>query len=795
MTGAIRVRDLRLVPVAVSVWAVALLCAFLPGVAWWCALGGGVLAVTAFGMLVRAQMRGEMRARGGLLAVVALAAAASAMTAGFAMPQRASAAELDGRVIDVYAAISSSSATGSDGRAWFDAQTSHAGVPGRPDPLAVPIRIGVERVPGLDLGTAIRVTGQVMVTDPGERAALVMFGTEVEIVAPAQGVFGIAAQVREDFVERAVRLPEPGAGLLPGLAVGDTRAVTPDLDAAMLASGLSHLTAVSGANCAIVVGAVFWLVALCGGGRTLRVAIALTALAAFVVLVTPEPSVIRAAVMAAVAMLTLLCGRPSAGVGVLCLAVAGILIADPWLSATPGFALSAAATAALIVLAPPLARGLARRMPHPLALALAIPLAAQLVCGPIIALFSEQQSIVAIVANMIADPAAPIATVIGLLACVTAPIPPLADLLAACAWLPAAWISTTATVSAGLPGAQVAVVPGIPAALLLAVLSAAIGVALCADGIAARRGVRRISVMVLVVALALAGARMLLTGPLVGTTVPEAWAIAACDIGQGDALVVRSDEHVALIDTGMEIEPLSSCLNALGIGRIDLLVLTHFDADHVGAAASVVGRVGTVLHGPVGSPEDARLLTELEDGGATLVEASTGMHGTLGAASWDVLWPRKDSAAFPAGNDASVVLEFDGGEVPRSLFLGDLSATPQRMLRGQLDGAYAVVKVAHHGSADQDTGLYELVHPIAAIFSAGVDNDYGHPRTETLALLRAAGATLLRTDQQGRILIGMVDEELMLWTERAAEPIESGSPAVRQSPLMTSAMSATPGKL
>lgn len=775
MTGGIRARDLRLVPVAAAVWAVSLLCAFLPGTAWWWAVGGGLIGATAFGMLFRAHAQGAARARGGLLAVLALAAAAAAMTAGFAMPERADAAALGGRVIDVYAEISSSSATGSDGRLWFDAQTSHAGIPGRTDPLTVPIRIGVERVPGLDLGTAIQVTGQVKSTDPGERTALVMFGTEVKIIDPARGVFAVAAQTREDFVERAERLPEPGAGLLPGLAVGDTRAVTQELDDAMLASGLSHLTAVSGANCAIVVGAVFWLVALCGGGRTLRVIIALTALAAFVVLVTPEPSVIRAAVMAAVAMLTVLCGRPSAGVGVLCLAVAGILVADPWLAATPGFALSAAATAALIVLAPPLARGLARWMPHPLALAIAIPLAAQLVCGPIIALFSEQQSIIAIVANMIADPAAPIATVIGLLACLAAPVAPLADLLAACAWLPAAWISTTATVSAGLPGAQAAVIPGIPAAILVAALSTSVGVVLSTDGIAARRGVRRISIVVLVVAVALSGARMLLSGPLVGTTVPEGWAIAACDVGQGDALVVRSEQHVALIDTGMETEPLSTCLNALGIGRIDLLVLTHFDADHVGAAASVVGRVDTVLHGPVGSPEDAHLLRKLADGGAALVEASTGMHGMMGAASWKVLWPRKDSAAFPAGNDASVVLEFDGGEVPRSLFLGDLSATPQRMLRDQLRGAYAVVKVAHHGSADQDTGLYELLRPTAAIFSAGVDNDYDHPRAETLALLEAAGAVALRTDQQGRILIGVVGEELVLWTERSADHPDAGT--------------------
>lgn len=778
MSGGTRARDLRLVPIAVAVWAAALVCVFFPRVSWW---GAGLCLAIGFGMLWRAaRVRGDERRSGGLLAVTSIVMAAAAMTAGFASPERDAAAELDGRVIEVVAEVSSSSSVGSDGRLWFDAQSSHAGTVGAPDPLAVPLRVGVDPMPGMDLGTIIGVTGNAMVTDPGERAALVVFATGIEIVQPAQGVFRIAAQVREDFVERATRLPEPGAGLLPGLAVGDTRAVSEELNDAMLTSGLSHLTAVSGANCAIVVGAVFWLVGLCGGGRGLRVVIALTALAAFVVLVTPEPSVIRASVMAALAMLTLLCGRPSAGVGVLCLAVTGILITDPWLATTPGFALSAAATAALIMLAPPLARGMARWMPHPLALAVAIPLAAQLACGPIIALFAEKQSIIGIPANMLADPAAPIATVIGLLACLAAPIPPLADLFAASAWLPAAWIATTATVSEAVPGGTVLVIPGLIAALVVAVLSAAIGTVLSGVG-PARSGVARWlragSVGVLVVAGALLGARMLLSGPLVGTTVPDTWAIAACDVGQGDALVIRSEDRVALIDTGMEPEPLTTCLGALGIDRIDLLVLTHFDADHVGAAGAVAGRVDVVMHGPVESGQERRLLADLQDAGAELVPASAGFEGMLGGAQWQVLWPRRDSAAFPTGNDASVVLEIDGGGVPRSLFLGDLSAVPQRMIAAQLHGSYSVVKVAHHGSADQDPGLYAQVRPSAAIFSAGIDNDYGHPRAETIATTEAAGALTLRTDLQGRILIGLDGDALTVWTERDDGDVGGGDVA------------------
>lgn len=771
MNGTTRVRDLRLVPLALGAWAVSLICVFFPVSAWWCAGVATMSGLTLLTAMVR-QARNTSRAgrtgqvRGGLLVVVTLAMAAVAMTTAFAGPERLRAAELDGRVIELVAEVSSSSAVGRDGRLWFDVQSSSAGAPGALDPLSVPVRVGVDRIPGLELGTVIRVTGQSKKTDPGERSALVVFGTTVEIIHPARGVFGIAAHVREEFVARAVTLPEPGAGLLPGLAVGDTRAVSEELNAAMLSSGLSHLTAVSGANCAIVVGAVFWLVSICGGGRALRVVLALTALAAFVVLVTPEPSVIRAAVMAGLAMLTLLCGRPSAGVGVLCLAVVGILIADPWLAATPGFALSAAATAALILLAPPLARGMSRWMPMPLALAIGIPLAAQLACGPIIALFAEQQSMIGVAANMLAGPAAPIATVVGLLACLAAPIPPLADLFAASAWLPSAWISTTATVSAGLPGGTLTVVPGLGSALLVTVLSVALGMLLCVDGAASVRWVRGASAAVIMIAIALFSAQMLLNGPLAGTMVPEQWAVAACDVGQGDALLVRSEGQVALIDTGMEPELLSTCLNALQVDRIDLLILTHFDADHVGAVSIVEGHVGTVLHGPTDSAQQTALLAGLSRSGAELVEASAGMHGTLGAASWNVLWPRKDSVVFPAGNDASVVVEFAGGDVPRSIFLGDLSAVPQRMLGVQLHGPYAVVKVAHHGSADQDPELYAILRPAVAIFSAGEDNDYGHPRTETIELTEAAGAVSVRTDVQGRILIGLTEGGLAVWTER-----------------------------
>ncbi|CAH0139408.1 ComE operon protein 3 [Microbacterium oxydans] len=769
-----RRRDFRLLPLAAGVWAAALLCVFVPAVAGWVAAG---CAVGACVVIWLARVRGRSRAAmmtGGLAVVLFAAMAAAAITVTLSIQAREQAAASAGRVVEVTATVTSSAAVGQDGRLWFEAQTSSIGLRSEGRPVSVPVRIGVDPADGFDLGAGLRVVGEAAVTDAGERSALVIFATKAEVIHPADGVFGVAADARRAFIERSTRLPEPGAGLLPGLAVGDTRAVSEELNDDMRTTGLSHLTAVSGANCAIVVGAMFWLTSLCGGGRAVRVIVAATSLAGFVVLVTPEPSVIRAAVVAGVAMLTILLGRPRAGAAMLALCVVGILVVDPWLAATPGFALSVAASAALILLAPPLTRGMRRWMPAPIALAIAVPLAAQLACGPIIALFAEQQSLIGVAANLLAAPAAPIATVIGLLACLAAPIPPVADLLAASAWLPAAWIATTATTAADLPIAQILLPAGIGSALLVLGVSTALALVILRprveDATSERPlmwNLRRAAAAALIIVLALGGARALLDGPLATASTPEGWSIAACDVGQGDALVVRSEGVVALIDTGPEPEPLARCLRSLGVERIDLLVLTHFDLDHIGGVAAVQGKVGVLLHGPPDGPDDQRVLDALSEGGASSTDAETGMRGKLGASSWRVLWPQRASVAFPKGNDASVVVEFSGGDVPRSLFLGDLSAAPQRMLMrtARLSGGYAVVKVAHHGSADQDPGLYQALRPMIALFSVGADNDYGHPRDETLDLLGATGAHAFRTDRQGRILIRLDDGELRVWTE------------------------------
>ncbi|WP_203135217.1 ComEC/Rec2 family competence protein [Microbacterium sp. JZ31] len=770
--SALHARDLRLLPVAVAAWIGALASVLVPPTALPIAITGWALA--AVGLLLWHRLPIRLR---GLCALVVLSTAGLGAVATHivaAMPARSAAVEFavgGGRSIEL--TVVATSKVERHGEAlWFDgeAQRLSRGGEDRLGALPVTVSIAAEAVAGarLDLGASVRVKGSAQVGEAGDRAALVMFAREAEVTSRPWGPLDAAATLRDGFVERASALPAPGSLLLPGLAVGDTRAVTDELDEQMKATSLSHLTAVSGANCALVVGIAFGAAALCGTPRGVRIGLAAAALIGFVVLVTPEPSVVRAATMACIALFALALGRVGAGISLLSLAAAGLLLSDPWLATSYGFVLSVVATGSLLLLAGPIARGLSRWLPLPLAAALSVPLAAQLACGPVLVLLAPEVPLYGVVANLLAGPAAPVVTIVGLAACLAAPIPVLADGLAAIAWLPSAWIAATAQTLAALPGGQLAWVPGPAGALLLVVLGGAVGVTLARagrDGLADRR-LRAAAATMLAVAAGVSTGFSALSGVAGPLTVPRDWAIAACDVGQGDGLVLRSGGAVAVVDVGPDPVPLEACLSRLGIDRIDLLVLSHFDLDHVGGIAAVRDRVDTVLHGPVGGAEDAGVLEVT--GARHRVQASAGLTGSLGHARWVVHWPRATSRAFEPGNDSSVIVEIAGPDLPRTILLGDLSASAQAAMlgTGRIAGPFPVVKVAHHGSADQLPRLYAELAPSVALVTVGPDNDYDHPRDEILTTLRAIGATIARTDTEGLLLVSSTPDGVSLWRER-----------------------------
>ena len=572
-----------------------------------------------------------------------------------------------------------------------------------------------------------------------------------------------AANLRHGFADAASALGGDGGALVPGLAIGDTNAVGPDLDAAMKASSLSHLTAVSGANCAIVTAAAFGFAALLGLGRITRVVVAMAALAGFIALVTPQPSVVRAGAMAIVVLIAIAAGRPGGGVAALSVTVAGLLVADPWFSRDYGFALSAAATAGLLLFAGPLSARLARVMPVPLAVALGVPLAAQLACQPVLVLLDPAIAVYGVAANLLAAPAAPAGTVVGMLGCLILPVLPSVGMaFLQLAWLPASWIAVVAHGASSLPGGRLPWLPDAQGALLLAAGTAlALWLVL---GDRRRRLVRAVAASALVVLVSVPVGSALVAPVLGSATLPRQWDVASCDVGQGDAVLIRSAGRTALVDTGPDPAALTTCLALVGVDRIDLLVLTHWDADHVGGAAAVAGRVDVVVHGPLDGDRSDRALEPLVRAGAEAVEVAAGHRGLLGDSHWRVLWPRPGLAP---GNDASVVLDIDAADY-RIVLLGDLGEEAQeRLLRSSEVGRADLVKVAHHGSADQSTRLYREVGAAVGIIGVGPENGYGHPTDRLLELLGSFGTAAIRSDLSGTaVLTADGDGSFRLWSER-----------------------------
>jgi competence protein ComEC len=742
--------NLRLLPAAALAWLAAGVVIGVPDAAPAVA-GCGALLTVGLGF-------GAARVR--VLVVPAIAAGAATLVLGavaVAAPARGPAAYVEiaesGRSADLEVVVGGRA---DDGRfAGVIAGTS------------VPVLVFADPGTSPPIGTTVTLRGDLEATAPGEDVAFLLFPRgEIESVHEPPPLLAWAHDIRWSFLEASRGLPEPGGGLLPGLAIGDTTRVPEPLDAAMKTSSLSHLTAVSGANCAIVVGAVLAITALLGVPLPVRVGVAAVALLGFVVLVTPEPSVLRAAVMAGLALGAVALGRPALGVPVLCAAVLVLLIADPWLSRSYGFALSALATAGLLTLAGPLAAALGRVLPGWLAAVLSIPLAAQLACQPVILLLDPSLALYGVPANLLAAPAAPLATVLGLIACLLGVfVPPLGVAVAWLGWLPASWIAAVATLFAGLPGARGAW-PGGPGgvALLVAVEAAALVAILGVDR--PRRIARAVSLVALVAYLAAAVGGAVLT--LVGR--PADWQYAMCDVGQGDATLVRSGDAVALVDLGGEAAPLRACLDDLGVGRLDLVVLTHYDLDHVGGADAVLGRVDVVLAGPPGEAADERLLAAFAAHGARVEKVDRGDRGTLGTLTWEVLWPPPRGST--TGNDASVALHWACGTAAPCLSgvtLGDLGAEAQARMAGAADAPRVdVVKVAHHGSGDQSEELYAQLGATVGLIGVGAGNDYGHPAPALLDLLAATGTTALRTDLDGLILIAPGDRpgEIDVWTAR-----------------------------
>lgn len=630
--------------------------------------------------------------------------------------------------------------------------------------------------------TRLRIAGRLAPPlHEGERVAAVLRPdgkAPPRVTGPPTLLQRTAGRLRAGLREATDGLGPDARALLPGLVVGDTSRISPELHDAFRTTDLTHLMAVSGSNLAIL------LVLLIGPpGRALRaergglaprlgISLRMTALLgggltlAFVLVCRPEPSVLRAAACGLITLLAIGTGRRRTLIPALCAAVLLLVLYDPWLARSYGFVLSVLATGALLTLAPRWGEALSRRrVPPRLAEALAAAAAAQAVCSPVVVLLASRVSLVAVPCNLLAEFAVAPATVLGFAALAVAPLAmPAAGLLARIAGWPAGWIASVARTGAALPGAETDWPDGLSGAVLL---SAVVLVLVKAARWAGRRPWVCSAAALLLVLAVLRPAP--LTRVLTGWP-PPGWAFAMCDVGQGDALVLAAGRGSGVVvDAGPDPRLADRCLRELGVSRVPLLLLTHFHADHVRGLPGVLrGRaVGAIQTTSLDEPpEQAAFVRRTAAGaGVPVLRAVPGERRRIGGLDWQVLWPPGtaggDAAAGPVPyaaaqdpNDASVTLFVRTGGLTL-LLPGDLEPPAQQALllsHPELPRV-DVLKVAHHGSAHQDSALLRAVRPRFALVSVGRDNPYGHPAPRTVDALAGEGAVVLRTDRNGAIAV------------------------------------------
>ena len=740
---------------------------------WW---GGAVAFCVALAVVARVR-RAPLWAAAALLLAVCLGSGAMRVTQLAQSPLAGLARER--AIVQVEAVLDGGARTfpaaGTRPAAWFSTATV-VEYNGRGAAWAsgVPIELGatgdaVADWRQLTPGTRVRVTVLLSPAEPGAGVAAEARARGTPTVsAPPDAVSAGVERVRAGLRAACAGLAPEARMLVPALVVGDTSQMDADLQARFQATGLTHLTAVSGANLVLLLAFVRGVAVAVGvRGRKLSVLLGVTVFG-FVALCLGEPSVVRAAAMGLVGLAALGSGGAGRqGVRYLAVAVLALVLIDPWIARSLGFALSVTASAGLLWWAGRWAAVLSRWLPAWLAEAVSVPLAAQLATQPIVTAISGQISVAGLLANAVAGPLVGPATVLGFLAAGVAVVS--VPVASAIAWL-AGWCAQglcwIARLGDALPGGALAW-PESPAAVML-VAAVCWLVALLVPLVFARRWLTAALAVALVAALAR-------TPAPVGWP-PAGWLVVSCDVGQGDATVFRAGPGQAVVvDGGPDPRLLTRCLDQLGVGVVPLVVVTHLHADHVTGVSALAGRgVSTVLTSAARTPASGdAVVRQLEAAGAARATAEPGASWTAGEVRVDVLAspvPEDVGAAnegeSSAENDGSLLLRVSVGGVT-TVLAGDAEDTGQaRLLRlaPLLDAD--VLLVPHHGSSRQSADFLRATTPAIALVSVGEGNDYGHPTAKTLRLVRELTPTVLRTDQHGSIAVGRTGSGWAITSQR-----------------------------
>jgi competence protein ComEC len=579
---------------------------------------------------------------------------------------------------------------------------------------------------------------------------VVLRGENPRVVGRRGGIGGVADRLHA-HVEQTLARATAGErrAVLTGIVLGEEGGIDTSLRDAFRASGLTHLLAVSGQNVAITAIGAVWVARLAGIGRIAGEGLAILVVLAYALAVGWQPSVVRAAVAGILASLGWITARPRDRWHAMAVGALVLLAWTPTAGLDPGFQLSFAAVAA-IFLAVPRVAGVPDAYPVPRGVwdVLVVAVACGLVTAPIVWLHFGSVALWTVPANLAAEPAMPPLIALSLAAAAFEPVLP--GVATSLAWLAgwcAAWIAFVARVVSGWPSAQIHSAVALTAVLALA--AAPVGVRRLP------RYRRRVAAVGLVsIALTLAAATCAFR-PVPSWAPPQGLRVTFLDVGQGDSALVEAPGAAVLVDEGPPEADVAGQLRAMGVRALTAIVLTHPQRDHIGGAADVLDGLR------VGEVEDPGIEAPSADHDAAMAAARRrhvpveivheGDTFRIGKLRLHILWPDEPGLPSEDPNQHAVVALASYGATDVLLTADAESDVTGRLRIPPVE----VLKVAHHGS--EDPGLPDLLRtlrPRLAVISVGKGNDYGHPRPETIAALRAEpGLETLRTDESGRIVV------------------------------------------
>ncbi|MCL4498776.1 MAG: DNA internalization-related competence protein ComEC/Rec2 [Chloroflexi bacterium] len=596
-------------------------------------------------------------------------------------------------------------------------------------------------------------------SDPGWRRYFFHKGTVAQLSATpgrleiikkqASPVKRIVNEIRGRLKKTASASLKPGtAGLLVGVILGDTRGIDPGTQEDFRATGLTHALAVSGLNIMFFVGALWPLLKLTRLPPVVQFAVLSVAIWLYALLAEGSPSVLRAAAMAEMLVFAWLTGRARDPVATVSVAGLVLLVVDPFYLFDIGFQLSFCATFGLVVLSPVLAEKF-EGMPPFLVSSVSTCLAAQVGVLPLLVAYFGQLSLVSLPANLIVIPASAPALVLGILATALDFFAPWGSLVCyRIAGLFTDFMMVGAHFFASLPAASL-VLPEVGWQTVAVLYGSLIFAAVLVSRWRGRLTLFHLLLVLLVPATAGAAWQVVSSRP------PSGVEITFLDVGQGDATLVREPRgSTVLIDSGPDESVLQGRLTARGVKKIDLAFLTHQHADHSAGFRSVfrtmaVGRFVVPQAGRRTS-DLTKLIEEAESGKASVEEAVPGREYRLGDVSVRVV---STGAAGGNENDVSTVVKVEVGEFSL-LVPGDSEEEEERSLVEGGGLSASVLKVPHHGGATAAyPGFLSAVGPKVAVISVGKGNRYGLPSKTAVDRLRAAGASIYRTDRNGSVRI------------------------------------------